>query len=140
VDRLSEPGDDTLVAKLQYGGESHAAQVTYLTIVPNSQDSAVADIEVDFLQAGKLSPSISQERYDAAFPRDFTIFPAGYPNNPPPTASVLNDLSLVLTVDKHQQIKIPIVNDHLALGSAKLPHGFEFRDTPPKDYEGHAMQ
>jgi hypothetical protein len=111
VDRLSEPGDDTFVAKLQYGGEISPPQVTYLIVTPNSEDAAVSYIDVDFLQEGKRISSVSRPHDEAAYPADFPIFPKGYPHNPTATVKTITGFSLVLTIDKIARITIPVIED-----------------------------
>jgi hypothetical protein len=134
VDRLSEPGDDTFVAKLQYGSQDREPQTTYLVFTPGSQELASAYIDVAFLQKGKLLPSVNH--IDGTdYPVVLDIFPEGYPKNPTPSAKTLTGFSFVLSIGENQQVTIPVVDDHLTIEKATLPHGFAFVSTPPKGFE-----
>ncbi|HEX9198250.1 MAG TPA: hypothetical protein VF865_01730 [Acidobacteriaceae bacterium] len=139
VDRLSEPGDSTFVAKLQYGSQDSEPRVTYLVFAPGNEDMAPAYVDVAFLQKGKLIPSVrsvdNASFDDSPYPIPLEIFPEGYPKNPPPSAKTLTDFSFVLRIGKNQHVTIPVIADHLAIDKATLPHGFTFVDTPPKGFE-----
>jgi hypothetical protein len=134
LDRLSEPGDDTFEAKLQYGAESGPIQATYLHCAPSSGIDPFADNDLDFLQNGKVSHSQTQIHNEGPVSHPFELVPQGYPHNSPATEAILNGFAILLTFDGHKKITIPVIDDRIAIEKTALPKGCAFAPSPSKDF------
>ena len=78
LNRISEPGDEQFVLQIQYGPQSGPTQTTYL--IRSGQETATSSTAVQYLRAGRLEDGSYRDQ-SGAYPREFTLFPPGYPSN-----------------------------------------------------------
>jgi hypothetical protein len=131
LNTLSGPGDNQFAVQIQYGPQSGPTQIAYLTFA--GEDMAAASIKVQYFRDGKLENSTVSDQ-EGTFPRDFTLFPPGYPSNRNVSADDISAFSFVLSVEGLPTIKIPVVKDHLDFSGAILPKGFHISETAPADF------
>ncbi len=131
LNRISEPGDDEFVLQIQYGPQSGPTQNKFLICA--GQDIAMLSTSVKYLRNGKTEPSTSSSDQSGAFPREYMLFPPGYPSNTKATVNDISRFSFLLEVEGQPPINIPVAKDHLDFNSAALPQGCHLSETVPPD-------
>jgi hypothetical protein len=134
LNRINEPGDDELVLQIQYGTQSAPSLVLFL--VCPGQDIATLSTTVEYLRDGKREGSTTSGQ-DGIFPRDYTLFPPGYPSNPPATANDISGFSFLLKIEGQPPIKFPVVKDRLDFSQAALPKGCHISLPVPPHYSAY---
>jgi hypothetical protein len=134
LNRISEPGDDELLLQIQYGPQSGPTQIVFL--VCPGQDIATLHTTMEYLRNGKIEASTVSDQ-SGTFPRDYTLFPPGYPSNPPATANDISGFSFLLKVEGQPTTNIPVAKDHLDFSRAVLPKGCHLSQTVPTQYAAY---
>jgi len=140
VDELSEADSGEFAVMLQFGDLLAAPQTCYIT--SGNKTFIDARIDIQYLQDGKQIDSVYRSA-EGEFPREFSIYPPGYPKNAPASVDTITGFSFVLIIhaldgdDKDRRIEIPVIKGQIALDRVTLPPGFTLGSLPPKGYDLH---